>query len=182
VLAVGLDRGGQLQQLLLADDGCGGEPGDGRLSPGEGAGLVEEHRVDGAHPLQRQTVPDQHSGPGGTLGRDRDHQRDGQPEGMRAGHHQHGHGPGDGILDVTEQRPDRERDQPGAGGEVEQEGRGSVGQRLRPRRGRLRLGHQPLDAGQGGVLPDRTDPDPQRAVGGHGPRDHGVGLGLGDRL
>jgi hypothetical protein len=51
VLAVGLDRAGQGQQPgLVAVDG--GHPGDLRLAPGQGAGLVEQDGVDDPHPLQ----------------------------------------------------------------------------------------------------------------------------------
>ena len=59
-------------------------------------------------------------------------------------------------------------------GEPEQPGRGPVGEPLRPRRRVLRLGHQPLDAGQRGVVADRGDLDTQPGVGGDGARDHRV--------
>ena len=49
--------------------------------------------------------------------------------------------------------------------------RGPVGDPLRPRGGVLRLGDQALDAGQGGVVADGGDLDPQAGVGGDGAGD-----------
>ena len=67
-------------------------------------------------------------------GRERDDQRDGQAEGVRAGDDEHGDGALDGLVGVAEQRPDDEGDDAGGGRHVEQQRGGAVGERLRPRR------------------------------------------------
>ena len=100
---------------------------DGRLALGQGAGLVEQDGVDGAHALQREPVLDEHAAAGGAFGRDRDDQRDGQAERVRAGDHQHGDGADDGLVGharasvqtmaVITPAPQREPEQP-AGGAV----------------------------------------------------------------
>ena len=109
------------------------------LARGEGAGLVEQHGVDRAHPLQREPVLHQDPGAGRQRRRERDDQRDGQPEGVRAGDHQHRDRALDGLVAVAEQRPDDEGDDAGRRGDVEQQRGGPVGQRLRPGPRGLRL-------------------------------------------
>ena len=100
---------------------------------------------------------------------------------MRAGDHQDRHRALDGVPGVTQGQPGDKGDQPDAGGEVEQQRRGPVGQRLRPRPGLLSLFHQAADAGQGGALPDHVDPDPQGGVRRHRPGHHPVAGSLGHR-
>ena len=53
---VSLDRRRQRQQRVLGRRRRGGDGGHHRLALGEGAGLVEEHDVDLARPLERQAV------------------------------------------------------------------------------------------------------------------------------
>jgi hypothetical protein len=131
MLAVGLHGAGQAQHLRLVDAGAG-YAGQGVLSLGQGAGLVEEDGVDGPHPFEGQTVLDQDAGPGGQGAREGDHQRDGQTEGVGAGDDQHGHGADHGGVPVAEERPGGEGDDPGAGGHVEQPGGEPVGEGLGP--------------------------------------------------
>ena len=111
-----------------------------------------------------------------TLGGDRDHQRDGQPERVRAGDDQHGHRALDRLV-----RARRAAIQttnvitPGGRGEVEQQRRGPVGQRLRAGPA------TPAPAATSRWMPasavslaDRVDPDPQRGVGGDRAGHHPV--------
>ena len=113
----------------------GGDAGDGVRALGQGAGLVEQHRVDGAHPLQREPVLDQDAGPRRHRGGQRDHQRDGQAEGVRAGDHQDRDGAHDGLVEVAERPPRDEGDQRGGGGDVEQHRGEPVGEHLGPAAG-----------------------------------------------
>ncbi len=58
VLAVGLDGGGEGEEPVgVAIDR--GDVGESVLAPGEGAGLVEQDDVDGAHLLERSPVLDE---------------------------------------------------------------------------------------------------------------------------
>ena len=80
----------------------------------------------------------------------------------------------DGVGHAAQQGPGDEGEDARAGGEVEQEGRGPVGQGLGTGGRCLGLGHQPLDAGQGGVVADGCDPDADAGVRGDGAGHHGV--------
>ena len=109
VLGVGFGAGGEGEHLVLAVAGGGLDGGDGGLALGEGAGLVEQHGVDGAHRLQREPVLDQHAAAGGAFGGDGHHQRDRQAEGVRAGDDQHGDGADHRLVGQPEQRSTRWR-------------------------------------------------------------------------
>ena len=85
--------------------GAASHAGDRVGAAGQGAGLVEEHGVDGAHPLEGQAVLHQDPVAGRHRGRERDHQRDRQAEGVGAGDHQHGDGAVDGRVEVAERAP-----------------------------------------------------------------------------
>ena len=143
----------------------------GRLALGQGAGLVEQHRADRPHALQRQPVLDQHAGTGGAFGGDRHHQRYRQTQGVRARDHQHGDGPDDGFLRPADEAPHHGGDHGRTQREPEQPARGDIGQPLRPRRRVLGLGDQPLDTGQRGVVADGGDLDAQAGVRRDGARD-----------
>jgi hypothetical protein len=172
-------RGHGQQPVAVAVDG--GDPADGRLAGGEGAGLVEQDRVHHAHPLQGQAVLDQDAVAGRQGGGDGDDQGDGQAEGVRAGDHQHGHGALDRLVGLAEGQPHDHGDQPGPEGEPEQQRGRPVGQGLGPRPGRLGLLDQPADPGQGGLLPHRVDPDPDGGVGDHGAGHHPTARAPGHR-
>ena len=73
----------------------------------------------------------------------------------------------EGVVDVAEHAPRHERDEPGPGGHVEQQRGEAVGQCLRPAPARLGVGHEPLDAGQGGVVTDGQHPHSDRRVRRH---------------
>ena len=182
VLAVRFRRSGQREQLVPVGPFGGSDVLEFRLAPGQGPGLVEQHDVDRPHPLERHPVLDQHAGPGCPFRGDRDDQRDGEAQGVRAGDHQHRHGALDGVGHAAQQRPGDKGDDARPGGEVEQEGGGAVGEGLGPRGGGLGLGHEPLDAGEGGVVADGCHPDAEAVVRGDGSRDHGVAGGAQDGL
>ena len=147
----------------------------------ERARLVEQHGVDGAHPLERETILDEDAVLGGDRGRQRDHERDRQTERVRAGDDEHGHGRLDRALHVAGERPGDERHGRGAGRDVEQQRREAIGEHLGPTPTRLGVGDEALDAGERGVLPHRVDLDAHRRVGRHRPGDDTVANGLGDR-
>ena len=149
---------------------------------GQRAGLVEQHDVHEPRPLEGQPVLDEDPGPGGDRGRQGDHERDGEAEGVGAGDHQHGDGAHDGLVDVAGQRPEQEGDGGGGGGDVEEQGGEAVGERLSSAPAGLGVGDEPLDPGEGGVLADGIDPESQRRVGRDGAADDSVSRGLGDRL
>ncbi len=130
VLAVGLGGGGQAHHPVRVPTLDGGTVDDGVVALGEGAGLVEEDDIDGAHPLQGEAILDEDPGPGRRRGGDRDHQRDGEAEGVGAGDDQHRDGADDTVGGVSHRRPDQHRDQGGGGRDVEQRRRGTVRQRL----------------------------------------------------
>ena len=100
VLAVELDPAGQPQDFVVGDPGAD-DAGDDVAALGEGAGLVEQHGGDGPHPLEREAVLDEDPVAGRHRGRQRDHERDRQSEGVWAGDHQHGDGARDGLVGVT---------------------------------------------------------------------------------
>ena len=155
--------------------------GDDVIALRERARLVEQHGVDGAHPLERETILDEDAVPGGDRGRQRDHERDRQAERVRAGDDEHGHGRLDRALHVAGERPGDERHGRGAGRDVEQQRREAIGEHLGPTPARLGVGDEALDAGERGVLPHRVDLDAYRRVGRHRPGDDTVANGLGDR-
>jgi hypothetical protein len=99
---------------------------------------------------------------------------------VRAGDHQHGDGALDGVLRVAQSHPGDESDQPGACGEVKEQGCRPVGQRLGPGPGLLGLLDEAADPGESGPFPDGADPDPQRRIGGYGAGNHPVARALGD--
>ena len=88
--------------------------GQRRLAPRERARLVEDDHVQLARPLERDPVLDQQPVAGAERGRDRDHQRDRQAQGVRAGDDQHGRRAHQRALGVTQEPPAHERDRAGA--------------------------------------------------------------------
>jgi hypothetical protein len=74
-----------------------------------------------------------------------------------AGDDQHGDGAHHGAVDLTQAPPGQEGDQPGGGGDVEQQRREPVGEHLGPAAAGLGLGHQTLDAGQRRVATHGVD-------------------------
>ena len=86
---------------------------------------------------------------------------------MRARDHEHGDGAFDRLARLADRAPHDERERAGGDRDVEQDGGGAVGERLRPRTRRLRIRDEALDPREGRVVADGLDPDPDRAVGRH---------------
>ncbi|GAA2202052.1 hypothetical protein GCM10009849_28910 [Sinomonas flava] len=170
--------------IAREDAGDGRDADDLGRALGERACLVEEDGLDGAHAFEGQAVLDEDSALGGTLGRDGDDERDGEAERVGAGDHEDGDGGRDGGREVAEKGPRDEREEARAGREVEEERCGSVGERLGPGGGGLRVGDHALDARERRRLPHGLDAHPEARVGRDGARDDGVpgsardGLGL----
>jgi hypothetical protein len=114
-------------------------------------------RVDGPHRLQGKPVLDQYAAAGGPFSGDRHYQWDGQAEGVRTCNDQDGDGTDDRLVGQPQQHPHHHGDYAGAERVPEQQGRGAVGNSLRPRRGVLRLEDQALDTGQRSIFPDGGD-------------------------
>lgn len=182
MFAVGFHSRGPTDHLVGRGTVGAGDVGH-RVCPGrQGPGLVEQHGIDRAHPLQGEAVLHQDSGTGRHRGRHCDGERDRQAERMRTGDDQHRDGPFDRLIEVTERGPHDERDCAGSDGDVEQHRREPVGQRLGPASGFLCLGNESLDPGEGGVVTDGVDPDPDRRVGRHCSSNSAIAGRLGDRL
>ena len=181
VFRVGFCGSGQTEQFVGSDPGHGFDRGHGGGALGEGAGLVEQHRVDGAHALQGEAVLDQHTRAGGALGGDRHHQWDRETESVRAGDDEDGDGAHHGLVRHPEQCPHGGGDRGGDQREPEQPAGGTVGEALCAGGGVLRLGDQSLDAGERGVVADRGDLHPQPGVGRDGPGDDRVAGAAADR-
>jgi hypothetical protein len=125
VLAVALDRRRDREQRAVVTVD-GGQVGDRVLALRQRAGLVEQHDVDRAHPLQRQAVLDEDAPARGARRGDRDHERDREAERVGAGDHEHRDGPRRRGVRAAEQRPGHERRDRGGERDVEQQRRGPV--------------------------------------------------------
>jgi hypothetical protein len=156
--------------------------GDDVAPSGERPGLVEQRGVDCPHPLERQPVLHEDPGPRRHRGRQRDHERDGEAEGVWAGDDEHRDGAGDGLVDVAGDGPSHERDHRGTEGDPEEQRGEAVRERLRPAATLLGVGDEAFDAGQRGVGADGVNPEPDRRVGRDRSRHHRVACGLRDRL
>ena len=106
MLRVGLDRRREPEDTLGVHR-ARRDVDEDRLALGQRAGLVEDDRVEGPRPLQREPVLDEQAVAGAERGGDRDDQRDRQAERVRAGDHQDRRGPDQRALRVAEQPPDR---------------------------------------------------------------------------
>ena len=84
--------GGHLEQLIDGDPIGGLEGSDQGPAPGEGAGLVEQHRLQPGGHLNRIATPEQQARASRQSGAHRDHRGGGQAQGAGTGHHQHGDG------------------------------------------------------------------------------------------
>src|SRR5699024_4880768 len=91
-LAVGFGRRRQRQDVSFGVVPDRVDRGDGGLAFGQGACFIDQYRIHGAHRFQRQAIFDQHPATGRTFGGNGDHQRNGQPQGVRTGNDQHGDG------------------------------------------------------------------------------------------
>ncbi len=181
VLRLGLHCGSQREQAVhVAVDGM--DTGDPVACLGQRPGLVEQHQVDDPDLLESESVLDQDPVAGGEPGGDGDHQWDGEPQSVRAGDNQNRHRPHHRLVWTSGEQPGGSGHRGNSEGQVEEERRRPVGERLGAGPGPLSLGHQPLDPGQCRSLPDLLDLDPDRGVGGDGPGDHAVPGSLGHRF
>ena len=180
VLTVGLGRRGDREHLVSVQVTDRFHGGDGGLALGEGAGLVEQHGVDGAHALEREPVLHQHPATGGALSGDGHHQRDRQAQRVRAGDDQHGDGAHDRRIGIADDSPHHRGDRGGAQREPEQQRRRLVGDPLRPRGRVLCLRDQPLNTREGGLIPRGGDLHAKAGVCGDGARGNGVASAAGD--
>ncbi len=184
MLAVGLGRGDQGQQLGLADSSGHHDVGEHGLALGDGAGLVQHDHVELVCGLQRFRGADEDAGLGALSGTDHDGQWRGEAE--RAGtrddqHRDRGHQREGQRGRRSGHEPHCERDD-GDGDHGRHEIGGSgVGQALDRGLGCLRLPHQPNDLGEHRVRADLGRADPQRAGAVDRRSDHGVAGPFGHR-
>ncbi|SLH74141.1 Uncharacterised protein [Mycobacteroides abscessus subsp. abscessus] len=167
VFTVGLGGCGQGQHRIAVMSGGRFDAGQGRGALGQGASLIEEHHIDGAHLFQGQAVFDQNAAAGGALSGDRNHQRDGQPQRVWAGDDQHCNGSHHRGIGVPQRRPGNCGDDGRCQREPEQPAGRGVSDPLSPRRGGLCIGNQPLDTGQRSVGAHGTDLHAQPRICGH---------------
>ena len=152
-----------------------------RPALGEGAGLVEEHGVDGPHALEGEAILDEDAGARGHRRRQGDHERDREAERVGAGDHEHGDGALERLVGIADCEPGDERHDAGAERRIEEHGGGAVGEGLGPRPRRLRIGDQSPDARERGVVTDRLDPHAHRGIGGDRAGDDAVTDATQDR-
>ncbi len=180
VLGLGLDRGGVGQEpLFVPVVFVDGDVLNLEGALGQRTGLVEHHRRDAPGVLEGGSVADQEAVAGRAGGGDAGHERNGQPQGMRAGDdHDSGHAR-DGELEVTtgEQPGGEGRDPHRDRGDREPQ-RGAVGEVLGAALGTLRLLDHVDDLGQIGVLSRAAHFELERAVAVDRPTDEFVALSL----
>ena len=129
VLGVGFDRAGKAQHLGFEDPGppdaghCGG-------ALGERAGLVEQHRVDGAHALESEPILDEDPRVRRDARRDGDGERDRQTQGVGTGDDKHGHRALHGLVRFAERRPHDECARATGGRHIEQQSREPISEGL----------------------------------------------------
>ncbi len=173
MLRFGLDRCGLCHEpALVAIDSS--DCSYAMTALGERPGLVEQDHIDAAHPLEREPILYQDSVARRHPGGDRDHEGNGQSEGVRTGDHQNGHGSDHRLLRLGRRQPGDDRDHRGAKGHVEQQRRSPVGEHLSAGLRLLSLGDEELDPGQSRVCANCFDLDPNRVVGRNGPGDHSL--------
>ncbi len=99
---------------------------------------------------------------------------------MGARDDEHGRRANECRLGVAEQRPHSQGEHAGDERHVEEGRGGTVGEDLRARLGCLRLGHEPHDSREGGVVANGRDADAEAAPGRDGAGNHRVAGLLGD--
>src|SRR5206468_4122126 len=91
-----LDRPDQAQRVGALHTRGGDHVDERQLALGDGAGLVEDDRVDAPRRLEHLRALDQEPELGAATGADEERRRGGQPQRARAGNDQHGDGGGEG--------------------------------------------------------------------------------------
>ena len=152
-----LERGGKSEQIGFFETGRRLHRYQGRFALGQGAGLVDDDRVDGCEALERRCILDQDAAPGPLADADHDRHRRGEPEGTGTGDDQHRH--------RRDQRKGQARGRPGEGPEDEggdrrdehdwnEHGRDLVDFSLNRRLASLRFGDHLNDPGEHRLRPD----------------------------
>ena len=183
VLGVLLGRGDEPQEVVLAPAIQGEDVGEGGLTLGEGAGLVEDDGVyaryvlEGGRVLDQDVVPRSDAGAYGHGGRGRQAQGVGAGDDDGRDRERHGrYG-----RSAPEEVPGEEGDDAGADGQDHQVLRGAVGQPLARGLGVLRLLDEVHDLGERGVRADGGGPEAHAAAAVDRAGDHRVPGALGDR-
>ena len=115
VLAVALERRGELEESLLADGGlavgaaCGQDVGDDGLALGDGAGFVEHHGVHVSQGLERLGALEQDAHLGTAPGAHHDGDGGGQAQRARAADDHDRDGRGEGLVHIAAGRDEPHR-------------------------------------------------------------------------
>ena len=109
VFAVGLDGAGEAQHLGLVGAVAAATPVT-TCSPLVSVPVLSNSTASMVRIRSRASRSLTRMPPRRHGGRDRDHERDRQPERVRAGDDEHRDRPLDGVVEVAEQRPHHERD------------------------------------------------------------------------
>ena len=183
MLGAALERGREPQHLLLGQIAQGHHVGHPEPPLGEGARLVEDHRLQIARPLERRPVADEETVLGRELGADRHHQRHREPEGVRAGDDHHRDHPLERPFEgIAQGQPAHEGDGAAPEGDPGQPVGGAVGDVLGPGAGLLGLAYHLDDLGEVGLVAGLADLDDHRPLAVDGTTDDLVALLLVDRL
>ena len=159
VLGMLLQIGGQLQQGLCRHAGGRHHVGDHRRAGGDGAGLVQHHRVHLPGVFQRHGGFEEDAVFGAHAIAHHNGHRGGKAQGAGAGDHQHGDGPGDGESEVpAREQPDLQRHHRDTDHRRDEHGGHLVGNSGNGGLGGGGVGHHADDLGKGGVLPHPCGP------------------------
>ena len=174
MLAGPLDAGREPQHLGLRKAGRRHDRSHGGLALGQGAGLVDDERVDLLHVLQRLGVLDEDAGLRAASDADHDRHRRREAERARAGDDQHRDRGDEAVGEARLGAPDA----PGGEGQQRHDDHGRhepagdlVGQPLDRRAAALRFGDELHDLRQHRVAPDLPRLDDERAALVHGAAD-----------
>ncbi len=177
MLGLPFDRSDQPKQLLLVqtvDAAVREDLGHLRFALGQGAGLVQDDRVDPGRGLQRGRVLEQDAAFRTETGPHHDCRRGGEPQRVRAGDDDYRDREQDclGRGTAGSQQPDEQCAEPAQQRDEHQPERRPVGQSLTGRLAVPRLLNERDDLCQCRVRPDLGGPDPQSAGGVDGRADH----------
>ena len=157
MLAGGLERGHAGQQLALVDaaGGVGHDVGEPHLAVGEGAGLVEDHDIDGAREFEGIAPLEEDAELGAAAGSDQDRRRRRQTQRARTGDDQDRDrvAQGDGHLGLGEE-PAGEGRRADCENHGDEDAGDPVDELLHRGLGGLRFLDELRDAGEGGLFSD----------------------------
>jgi hypothetical protein len=154
VLGLGLYARGDPKRVLLRRALGYGQVDHPELAQRQRTRLVEDDHVQVSRLLEPAPVPDQQAVLGAHGRGDRDHQGDGQAQGVGARDDQDRDHPDDGEVDGrADELPDHQRDERRGDGHARQHLGRAVGQVLRPGLRLLGVRYQPHDPRQLGLRP-----------------------------